>query len=654
MDKRNISSSIAFKLAIVFILFAVFQSILLASLMIKGGVLEQARSNQYSFFSEKVNGRSNNLENQMKNIWTNLDYDTEQISRYMQTFGDRIPMEKADQVLEQMAPLVLDALTHSKTTGAFLVIPDPSGQQDESLAALYFRNNNPDRNSKENSNLYMLIGPWNVAEKMKIATTANWSFRLDVNEDNRDFIYKPYEAAGETGRSAWLGYWSPPFKVNPQDEDIITYSLPLFGSDGEVKAIFGVEIAVSYLYHFLPASDLQAADSYGYIIGVKDEDGDVWPAVTYGAMQGRMLKKDQPLDFRRVDDEGSIYRLLNHNSAEDIYACVNPMGMYYHNTPFEGEEWSLIGLIEKPDLLRFPDRIGRILGYSFLLSLVIGFITAIITSQWFTRHAKLIELSGLPVGAFEISERTGRVFMTTQIPRLLNLTKEQERTFCRNKNLFVSYLKNLRPAEAGEEGVFCMEAEGCLRWIKITCKTSESPLRYVVEDVTEEVLHTKALKKERDRDGLTGVKNRRAFGNALEQANRCMDGQQRIGLIMCDLNDLKGVNDAFGHDKGDEYIRYAADSICEAFPDGEVFRIGGDEFAVLLQNVSADEVRKSILVLEDRIAARGNECSYVPSIAAGYAFYDADTDKGLENTLSRADADMYEKKRKMKIADAMP
>lgn len=645
MVKKNISGSITFKLAVVFIFFAVFQSILLASLMIKGGVLEQARSNQYSFFNEKVNGRSDNLENEMKNVWTNLDYDMELIDRYLETGDGSI---SPDQMLEQMAPLVMDALFRTKTTGAFLVIPDQWDGDGDPLPALYFRNNNPDRNSKENSNLYMLIGPWNVAEKMEIATTANWSFRLNLDEANRDFVYKPYHAAGEIGRSKWLGYWSPPFKVNPGDEEVITYSVPLFDADGNVKAIFGVEIAVSYLYRSLPPSDLQTSDSYGYIIGIRDENRDIRAAVTYGAMQQRMLEKGVPLDLKSVDEGNSIYRLQNHNSSEEIYACVNPMGMYYHNTPFEGEEWMLIGLMEKPALLQFPEKIGRILNYSVLLSLVIGFITAIITSQWFTRHAKLIELSGLPVGAFELGGRSARVYMTSQIPRLLNLTKEQERRFGRDKNQFIEFLRGLKESEADEEGVFRMESAGRTRWIKITRKTSGIPLRCVVEDVTDEILQTKALKKERDRDGLTGVRNRMAFGAAMEEANRTLDSRQRIVLVMCDLNDLKGVNDVFGHDKGDIYIRAAADGIRRAFPKGQVFRIGGDEFAVLARDVVKDEIEEGIRRLEHEMAEYSRGCSYDASVAAGFAFYDADKDTCLEGTLSRADADMYEKKRKMK------
>ena len=101
-------------------------------------------------------------------------------------------------MLEALAPEVLDALYDTKTTGVFLILPD-EGETDGSLAALYFRNNNPDRNSSQNENLYMLIGPWNVAEKMKISTTANWNFRLEVNERKPRFFQKPGARQRKTG-----------------------------------------------------------------------------------------------------------------------------------------------------------------------------------------------------------------------------------------------------------------------------------------------------------------------------------------------------------------------------------------------------------------------------------------------------------------------
>ena len=415
-----------------------------------------------------------------------------------------------------------------------------------------------------------------------------------------------------------------------------------------MKAIFGVEISVNYLYRFLPASDLQTSDSYGYIIGIRDGAGDIKAAVTHGAMQRRMLEEGMPLELVGVDQGNSIYRLLNHKSSGEVYACMNPMGMYYHNTPFEGEEWFLIGLMEGPDLHQFPEKIGRILSYSFLLSLIIGFITAIITSQWFTRHAKLIELAGLPVGAFEMRAHSKRVYMTSQVPRLLNLTREQERRFSRDKDLMCAFLRELESSESGEEGVFRMHDKEETRWIKIARKTSGSPIRCIVEDVTDEVLQTKALRKERDWDGLTGVKNRMAFGETMVQMGARRDEYRSVALVMCDLNDLKGVNDVFGHDKGDEYICAAAGCIRKSFPSGHVFRIGGDEFAVILTDVWPDEAREGIKVLAAGMEEYSRGCSFDASVAAGIAFYDPGMDAGLDNTLSRADADMYSNKREMK------
>lgn len=652
MDRRFTSKSIAFKLAIAFMVSMVLQSILLVSIMVAGGVMGQAEANQYRIFSEKVKGRRTNLENQMENVWTNFGHHTDTISRYMDGPEAREMQEQPDKILEALAPEVLETLYDAKTTGAFLVFPD-QGEPDGSLAALYFRNNNPDRNSRENENLYMLIGPWNVAEKMKIATTANWTFRLDMEGENRDFFQKPWEAGMENGRSRWLGYWSPPFQVNDGDEDVITYSVPLFGQDGRVTAVFGVEISVSYLYHFLPASELQAGDSYGYMIGVRSKTEDIRAAVTYGVLQQRIFKPDSAVGMELRDAENSIYSTRGYGGDDEIYVCAEQMGMYYHNTPFEEEQWYLMGLMEKTVLLEFPHRIGRILGYSLALSLAIGLIIAVLTSQWFTRHAKLIELSELPVGAFEFHIRSGKVFMTSQIPRLLGLTREQARLFSVDKDKFISYLKSLTlyseggPGERGR-GVVKVEAREGTRWIKITCKTSSPPIRCVVEDVTDEILETRALRVERDRDGLTGVENRLAFEAMMQKRNRRPEEAPGVGFIMCDLNELKGVNDRFGHDKGDEYIRRAADIIKNAFPGARVFRIGGDEFVVLIDHMPQGQAENGIRAMETAVREYNKDNGFAAGIAAGYACFDPEKDVSLESTLSRADAYMYRRKRTMK------
>lgn len=645
MERRNRSRTIAFKLTMAFVTLAVFQSVLLAAIMTAGGVLKEARLNQYRIFSEKVNGRKNELENQMKNVWTNLDQDAAGIEKTL----ENMELEGAprDEILEELSIGLEDMLRRTQTTGVFVAFPDDA-DGDGALEAIYLRNNNPGSKSRDNKNLYMLVGPWNVAEKMEIATMANWSYRLELTEENADFIRKPYEAAREIGRSDWLGYWSKPFRVNAGDEEVVAYSIPVFSSDGDVLAILGVELSVRYLYEFLPASDLQTVNSYGYILGTKTDGEGIRSTVTYGAMQSRILETDSILDLTPDPEKDSIYRLKDQKGSQQLFACVTQMGMYYHNTPFEREEWYLIGLMRGKELLQFPQKIERILQYSVLVSTLLSLLAAVVLSQWFTRNSRLMELAGLPVGVAETQEHSERVFMTGGVPLLLNLTREQEKSFCSDKSRFLAYIEMLRREKEEEKDIFKLESGGSMRWIRMTEKNGSTSRRFVFEDVTEEMLRTKTLLSERDQDGLTGVGNRMAFRKAMEEKNKTLPEEGTIGIVMCDLNNLKMVNDVFGHRSGDEYIRTAAGMLQECFPEGQVFRIGGDEFTVLFEALTCGQVERRMERIQKSMEEFRMERDYDAAMAMGYAFYKPGEEKQLESTFARADEAMYRNKKEMK------
>ena len=88
-------------------------------------------------------------------------------------------------------------------------------------------------------------------------------------------------------------------------------------------------------------------------------------------------------------------------------------------------------------------------------------------------------------------------------------------------------------------------------------------------------------------DALTSVKNKGAFSTAVDALQKQLDAHAEgaafaIGVFDCD--NLKAINDRFGHDKGDVYLKTACQLICRIFQHSPVFRIGGDEFAVILQN----------------------------------------------------------------------
>ena len=152
-------------------------------------------------------------------------------------------------------------------------------------------------------------------------------------------------------------------------------------------------------------------------------------------------------------------------------------------------------------------------------------------------------------------------------------------------------------------------------------------------------------------DSLTGIKNKHAYAQWEEKINaRIAKGEQEpFAVVVCDVNNLKAVNDLYGHKEGDAYIKRACAKICGVFSHSPVFRIGGDEFVVIL---SGEDYawRRTLMeqisaVPEDRTTARIGE-----TIAAGMVEYRKDRHANLLSVFEEADKAMYEKKQLMKEA----
>lgn len=150
-------------------------------------------------------------------------------------------------------------------------------------------------------------------------------------------------------------------------------------------------------------------------------------------------------------------------------------------------------------------------------------------------------------------------------------------------------------------------------------------------------------------DVLTGCKNRAYFEEEIKKMDTYHKKYKKIIVVTFDMNNLKYHNDTFGHDAGDELLRKCAYCISSAFKNmGEVARIGGDEFALVLRNVSVEEVEASIAIMNEKAAYYNAGSRYRLDIAYGYAQYNEGEDKNMESVVTRADRNMYTKKREMK------
>lgn len=153
------------------------------------------------------------------------------------------------------------------------------------------------------------------------------------------------------------------------------------------------------------------------------------------------------------------------------------------------------------------------------------------------------------------------------------------------------------------------------------------------------------------RDSLTGVKNKTAYLEIVKQ----MDEATRLkrpqyAVVVFDINNLKAVNDTLGHDFGDMLIINACKIIGKVFKRSPIYRIGGDEFVVLLENSDYDRYTYLLELLENELDEhnRSPQNEQKISIARGIALYSEETDLTYNDVFKRADNAMYRNKEEMK------
>ena len=148
-------------------------------------------------------------------------------------------------------------------------------------------------------------------------------------------------------------------------------------------------------------------------------------------------------------------------------------------------------------------------------------------------------------------------------------------------------------------------------------------------------------------DQMTGMNNRTCFNIDFSELSK---NPEDVAIIDFDLNNLKYTNDTFGHSAGDLYIKNCATIIDEIFDGiGKCYRVGGDEFVVLIEKASAVDIPHYMAMLEANVDACNRENRKLRmQIAYGYAIFMADTDKNLEDTYNRADKIMYANKKDKK------
>ena len=237
---------------------------------------------------------------------------------------------------------------------------------------------------------------------------------------------------------------------------------------------------------------------------------------------------------------------------------------------------------------------------------------------------------------------------------IFNEDRERIKLFV-NKDNFISQLENNRRLT---EDYRMVVDGGDPQYTRMTVSWSSDKTHFIIcvenreEFVKKEMEQLQALSIANEtarRDGLTGIRNKTAYQEFESGMQSEIDENKRdpFGIVICDLNDLKLINDTQGHKAGDEYIKTACRLICRAFSHCPVFRIGGDEFVVVLRNEDYTE-REDLVSAFRRQVEENIRIGSGPVIALGLAEFMPDKESTVEAVFKRADSRMYDDKAHLK------
>ncbi len=633
LDKK----SIVYRVTSLVIILIIAQTILLSVFLVLGGVLSQAKKNAYASFSEKVKNRNEYLQREMSNRWTNLNPYLEQIR------SAKLDSGNSARYFNEVSDSIISMMRSTMATGAFLILEQKDEGDD--YDCVYFRDYDPILNDYGNNDLYMIFGPADIAGRLQIPLDQMWKNQIPLSRMSREFYDEPFANIQLSDNAKLPGYWSLPFQLFSEDIPIMTYTVPLLSKDNVPIGVIGVEISVQYFSQFLPSTDLQARDSLGYFIGceMENETG-IEPFLFTRAIQNQFLNKGEKIPYQKVDKEENIYQLEHSKGKNEVYLSIEPMNLYNENTPYQTKQWYIIGMMSSNSLFSYVAKIKNIIMFSFLSSIAIGILGGYFASYQFTKPiiklarkvkhsdfqnkltlertgltevdelsmaiqtandtllestikmSRIIDMAGLSIGAFEYRQKSDYVFVTEQLMSILSIPAKEMERLKRDKVLFCEKLEELLGVpETGEENVYVLHKEK-IKWVKLKEVKTEKSTIGVIIDVTGEMLEKMDIIRERDYDYLTQVYSRSALYRTGEEILTLRQIELVAAVLMFDLDSLKLINDAYGHEWGDKYIKLAVKQLGALQTDRSMIgRRSGDEFVVLLYDFKTKkEIRDCI------------------------------------------------------------
>lgn len=267
------------------------------------------------------------------------------------------------------------------------------------------------------------------------------------------------------------------------------------------------------------------------------------------------------------------------------------------------------------------------------------------------RISAIIEISGVPLAAFEYEMGSERVFITSRLRELLQIPDEEAERICGDSEEFDQYIRRIteHPVEE-EEDVYQINDQ---KYVRIYMSESEDGYLGVITDVTGTVMEKRQMKYENTHDPLTRLYKFPYFKRRAEEVLNGMPFGKIGAVVMLDLDYFKSINDTYGHDMGDVYLQSFAHALQSLSQEHVIpARRSGDEFCMMIHDCDdkaeiVGYLEELYRFLENHPVALSDVDHKVIAASAGFAVAEAG-DVDIPALLSRADEALYEMKRGVK------
>lgn len=588
-------------------------------------------------------------------------------------------------------------------------------EKGEPLPCLYLRDLDPDSApSQRNSDLMLVRAPAQVVQSLYIATDTSWTPSINYGANGSSgFLYPVFQAAyhgnGELD-AADYGHWtSSPYTLSGDDHSAIAYTIPLILDDGTVYGVLGVEILESYLQALLPGTELQNDSSGTYLLGVASNSAIGKDDLTVSVISASPAANapQQSYDHTLLLKPSKRGGYQSDSPLGLCHAAVAPLTLYNRNAPFSNEQMLLIGSVPVSALYAFSGDVVRLLIIAVLVVLTAGLFSSLVLARKLSRpisrlsdevaHAResrssipmlsatgiieldrfssaftqlgrevldtstkflrIMDMASVELGGYELRSAPDSIYVTDNFFDLLGMpgVDADDLTAQSFRELLQRFERSCphSPAPDGAMLYHIRLPSGKERYLRIETTHEDGAQVGLAEDVTANTLEKLRIEHERDYDTLTDLYNRRAFRRICAEFFCSPEKLGHAALLMFDLDNLKQINDTFGHDWVDEYIRLTGECFAKNAPARTVCaRISGDEFNALFYGYNdQDTLRADICALK---AALEQSVVQLPSgrelrvsVSGGVAWY-PESSTNLITLRKYADFAMYQVKHSRK------